>query len=277
MQKLLNNYKTYLQKEQKSVNTIQMYLQEADRFLKFVTFFENSLKNINEQHVIKYRNQLLKDGKKVSTINKSISTLSSFFTWACQEGYFQRNFAKNIRMYQFSNFKRPRLLKDEVILLTNEISKEQNLLKRVRNLALLTILLNAGLRVQEVTDLKIDDVCYKKKCIKIQNNEYSREVYLTEKDMEWLIKWILVRKTLNKKIYIDSPYFFVTERSGQMHPRAIQYLFKKYSDRLGFLVNAQILRNTYCYHQVEKGLNPQQLQKVAGHRSIQTSYQFYLK
>jgi len=271
----LSDFQTYLQQEKKVAKTIRMYLQEVEAFFTFLSSHGHQLTDIDEEKVIHYRYHLLRKGKKVSTINKSISTLSSFFKWACQEGYFQKNYAEKIRMYQFTNIHRPRLKNDEVILLKKEISKENNPLKKIRNHALIMVLLQAGLRIQEVASLKIDDVFYKEGCIKIQDSEYSRSICLPEGDMYLLIKWLLLRKKLYKKIYIDSPYLFVTERSGQMQPRAIQYLLKKYSDKLGFSVTAQILRNTFCFQQVEKGLDPKQLMEVAGHRSIQTSYQFF--
>jgi site-specific recombinase XerD len=159
-------------------------------------------------------------------------------------------------------------------LLLKAAAKERNPFKKARNEALLAVMLYAGLRIEEVS--KLHTYSIKNDYLLIVNKgSISREIPLCSKAKEKIQAWIEVRSRLKKKIYLESTYLFVTERSGQMQPRAIQYVVKPYSKRLGFSVTCQMLRNTFCRRLVEDGKTPEEVQMFAGHKSILTSYKYF--
>jgi integrase/recombinase XerD len=96
----LLDYKTYLQQQQKEARTIRMYLREAANFLMFLQNQQKTLLQLDQADLFNYRAHLLQMRMKVSTINKSLSTLSSFLKWALQNGYIQKNFAEQLRLHE---------------------------------------------------------------------------------------------------------------------------------------------------------------------------------
>ena len=61
---------------------------------------------LSQQTLIEYRDALLAKGVKVTTVNKSVSTLSTFFKWALSIGLLDTNFARRIRLPQMVRKKR---------------------------------------------------------------------------------------------------------------------------------------------------------------------------
>jgi site-specific recombinase XerD len=270
----LRNYEAYLRQQQKEEKTIRMYLHETGYFLLYLKKQQKSLWQLEKSDLLQYRDELLRKEMKVSTINKSISTLSSFFRWACQNGYIRENFASQLRFHQEQSFSANWLSKEQEQLLLKAAAKERNPFKKARNEALLAVMLYAGLRIEEVS--KLHTYSIKNDYLLIVNQvNISREIPLCSKAKEKIQAWMKVRKRLKKKMYLESTYLFVTERSGQMQPRAIQYVVKAYSKRLGFLITCQMLRNTFCRRLVENGKTPEEVQMLAGHKSISISYKYF--
>jgi site-specific recombinase XerD len=270
----LLDYKTYLQQQQKEARTIRMYLREAANFLMFLQNQQKTLLQLDQADLFHYRKHLLQKRMKVSTINKSISTLSSFFKWALQNGYIRKNFAEQLRLHEENSIPPNCLTRKQEHLLMEAAANENNPFKKARNEALISIMLYCGLRIEEVSKLQKHSI-KNKYLLVIDQGEISREVPLCAKVSEKIKAWINVRNQLKKKMYVESASLFVTERSGKMQPRAIQYVVEGYSKKLGFPISCQILRNTFCHRLVEEGKSPEEVQKLAGHKSILTSYKYF--
>jgi site-specific recombinase XerD len=270
----LLDFEAYLQQQQKETRTIRMYLREVAQFLKFLQNQQKTLLQLDQADLLQYREHLLQKRIKVSTINKSLSTLSSFFKWARQNGYIQKNFAEQLRLYENNSFPPSCLTRKQEQLLLEVAANEKNPFKRARNEALIAIMLYGGLRIEEVSKLQRHSI-KNKYLLVIDQGEISREVPLRAIALEKIRAWIKVRNQLKKKMYVESSSLFVTERSGKMQPRAIQYVVEGYSKKLGFPISCQILRNTFCHRLVEDGKTPEEVQYLAGHNSILTSYKYF--
>ncbi len=128
-------------------------------------------------------------------------------------------------------------------LTLNEINSLLKSIDELRDRAIVTLFLNTGLFLNELTELKIDSIDWNKKIIKITGSR-KRELPLNDQAYEGLAKWSKERPDVRVSA------FFITTK-GKVNPlsaRSVDHLIRKYADQAGIKrkVNAQILRNTFA-------------------------------
>lgn len=270
----IREFKTHLEQSKKEQSTIKVYLNELQQFFNWLEEEEKVLSQVEQQDLVKFRNHLLKKGLRVSTVNKWVSIISSFFKWALRKNYVTANYAEHIRIIDHSHEQTVKWLSiGEEEKLIDLVSRERNILKRKRNVALIYLMLYVGLKVDSIAKMPITS--FQEDWLVIQGkNENLRTVPLSTEVLTKVSEWIDYRVSLKQEIFQKSPYLFVTERSGQMQARSIQFVIENYSGKLGFPITPQMLRHTFCRRLIEKGMPLQKVQELAGHKSILTTYQY---
>jgi site-specific recombinase XerD len=167
------------------------------------------------------------------------------------------------------------LTKEEQDRFISYAKLEKNEFKRLRNLAIIDLMLYCGLRVAEVEELKREDVKVNGNIdITIREGKHGiyASVILIDKHSKNLRKWLKYRQSLNDSKYADSPYLFVSERSGKITSRGIQVMFDKYS-KLSKMerVTPHMMRHSYCKNLANAGVNIQTIADLARHVSINTT------
>lgn len=271
----LARFKHYLQSKQKEERTVKVYLSEVRFFLNWITLRDKKLTDVTPDDVISACHHLHKAGTKQATLNKSISILSSFFKWAVSQGLASRNPAEHIRYLEEKKRVPPKCLsEDEIDRLLDLAAKERNPFKKTRNEALIRVMLEAGLRVEEVSELRTDSL-QNGTLVVYDGQVPSREIPINETTRQAVRRWMEQKANRPKPAYSDSPYLFVTTRAGRMQPRAIQFVIEQFGERLGFPLTCQYLRNTYIRRLVEAGVPLEEIQRRAGHKSLLTTNRYF--
>lgn len=153
---------------------------------------------------------------------------------------------------------------------------EPNEFKRLRNLAIIDLMLYSGLRVHEVAALEINDIVAKDKDVQViiregKGNKFA-VVVLVQKHDKNLWKWLRHRKELEKKIHKESSQLFVSERSPYLSERTIQKMLTKYA-KLANMENItpHRFRHSFCKNLANIGTPIEIIRKLARHESIQTT------
>jgi site-specific recombinase XerD len=275
MMDLLKGYQTFLKSQNKEESTIRMYVHEVKQFSYWLHTQQKDFKQLHPDDFVRFRDWLIDKGMKAATINKSLSTLRSFFAWAKNNGLIQINLPEKIRLHEDKRNKQPKWLShEEEIQLLQVAALEKSPFKKARNEALIYVMLYAGLRIEELSQLHISSFT-EKTLLVFDDGRLAREVPVIPKLMEKKLTWISFRNKVNKQVYKDSPFLFVTERSGRMQPRSIQFVIEGFSEKLGSTITCQLLRNTYCRRLVEEGRTVEEVKQYAGHKSIVTSYKYF--
>lgn len=275
MKEILRHYEDDLKRREKEASTTKMYVHVMKQFNTWLEAKQKKLAQLTENDVFQFREHLVGKGYKVATINKLISVLRTFLVWATKNHYIQMNIPENLRLYEDKrNTPIKWLTAEEESKLLQILTLEKNPFKKARNEALIYVLLYSGLRIEELSHLQTEAVT-KNTIQVIHDGVLSREVPLAQKVAEKVFTWIHVRSSTGKEVYLNSPFLFVTERSGKMQPRAIQFVLEVYSEKLGFPITSHLLRNTYCRRLVDIGFTVEQVKQYAGHKSITTSYKYF--
>jgi site-specific recombinase XerD len=282
---MLGAFLEWLHNEGKDEKTIKAYRSTINQFLKWYEETEghtdlSQVKPVTIKEYISYMRNTL--NRKQATINKSIASLKTFFAYLVDNEIIKDNPMTRIKIQKVQATETigekdvsKWLTKEEQEKFISYVELEKNEFKRFRNLAIIDLMLYAGLRVAEVEALRIDDVKVNGNVtITIREGKKGKyaAVTLIEKYSKNLKKWLKYRQSLEKDIYKESPYLFVSERSGKMGARAIQVMLNKYA-KLAHMENIapHRFRHSFCKNLANAGVPIETISKLARHESIETT------
>ena len=132
----------------------------------------------------------------------------------------------------------------------------------------LSLIYSAGLRGQEVINLKIADIDFERKTIHIRQSKYKKDriVPLSGYMAEGLSKYL---KAENPHLWL----FNGKEPDGRYSVRGLSWVMRETLKRTSIKkeVNLHSLRHTYATHLLEEGLNIVTLKDLLGHAEIATT------
>lgn len=154
-------------------------------------------------------------------------------------------------------------LEESEALLTDIVGRN-----KTRDLAIITLFLNCGLRLSELCNIKLKDIREDILVVRGKGDK-DRTVYLNDRCMEVLNDYIEERKN------IKHPYLFLSERKNQISKRDVQYIVQKNLESTGLdtsKYSTHKLRHTaatllYKYSNVDI----RTIQKILGHENIGTT------
>ena len=137
----------------------------------------------------------------------------------------------------------------------------------VRNKAMLSVMLNMGLRVSEVSNLKYGDISICKRKLRVVNgkNHKDRDLIIPGYTLELIENWIIIKPS--------SQYFFSTLNGSKVSIRYIQDMVARYRDRseIDKNVTPHTLRHTFATQFYRQTKDIETLRKILGHSDISTT------
>jgi len=282
----LSKYKTefleHLEIEKnRSQNTISNYDFYLSRFLSWAEI--SKPEQITKEVVRKYRlwlNRLVNprdNGElKKNTQNYHIIALRSFLK------YLAKRDVKTLASEKIELAKVPdrqiTFLEDDDLerLLAAPLEVKNPKIIKLRDKAILELLFSTGLRVSELTSLKIDDINLKKDEFSIRGKGSKiRIAFLSETAKKCINEYLAARRD-------TAPYLFVPHDKAKpgreiddkgLTPRSIQRMVNKYSKAAGITkkVTTHTLRHSFATDLLTSGADIRSVQSMLGHSSITTT------
>jgi site-specific recombinase XerD len=140
--------------------------------------------------------------------------------------------------------------------------------KLLKHRILLTLVYSAGLRGQEVINLKIADIDFERKTIHIRQSKYKKDRIVPLSD--------LMARGLKSYISAENPYIWLfngKEPDGRYSVRGLAWVMRETIKKTSIKkdVTLHTLRHTYATHLLEEGLNIVTLKDLLGHAEIATT------
>ncbi|HEY0605251.1 MAG TPA: tyrosine-type recombinase/integrase [Herpetosiphonaceae bacterium] len=134
------------------------------------------------------------DGAKPATLNRALASLRAFFTWAQQEGLITHNPTAELHSLP-SEETAPRSMPPSGLDWLIRAISQQDPTVRLRDLALLTLLSDCGLRSQEAADVQLRDLDLDAAALTVRSGKgrKARRVLLTEQAIRTLRAYLKVR------------------------------------------------------------------------------------
>ena len=172
----LINYRFYLD-QHKEPSTVKMYLAEVRHFLVWLEGRNKKLPELDQGDIISFRDEMVGRGRKIATINKWISVINSFHKWATLNQIVKETMAGQLRFLEYRKDQPHWLSMEQEGQLLEVASQERNPYKKSRNEALVSIMLYAGLRIEEVSLLEYKSLEHGD--LVIYEEQKEREEYLS--------------------------------------------------------------------------------------------------
>lgn len=135
----------------------------------------------------------------------------------------------------------------------------------LRNLCIIRIMLNAGLRCSEVLNLTPAHVNLNTGLIRITNTKtgVDRNLWLYDDDLDLVRQWSDIRPAKSK-------YLFCTLKGGQLSGRYVRQMVKLMAERAGLKkrIHPHLLRHTFASDMLRQTGNIRLVQKALGHASL---------
>lgn len=240
-----------------SENTLKDYLIELNAFERF---FSKAVVQINTSEIRQYLAQ--DKGWKISTIDKKLSILKTFFGWLVREEILLRDPTAKINPPR----KEKRLPKGLTI---EELEMIREACTSLRERALVEVFYSTGCRLSELASMKKADINMQSMSLKvIGKGNKERIVYLSFKALYHLKKYLNDRND-------DCEYLFITLRKPfrGLGNRAIQREIGKIESRVSISqkLTPHTMRHTFAQLSMDAGIELADLQHLMGHSNPGTT------
>ena len=256
---IINEYIEYLDAIRGySKNTIIAYKTDLLNYFQFINTY-----NKNYYDIEKYIQHLSKNKYKKTTINRKINTIINFLKWC--KSY------KNINIKEIKNIKNLRTEKKLPTVLTSSyINKLLDSIpistpKDVRDRSIIELLYSSGLRLSELTNLKLNDIKNNQSIKVTGKGNKVRILPMTNKAYKILDLWIKTYRS-NYEIKESENYIFLGVRGKKISEREIQRIVKL---RLGTFPHS--IRHTFATHLLDGGADLRVVQEMLGHNDPSTT------
>lgn len=272
MKKSLLKFINYLEIEKGySKYTVENYQKDI---LLCMEFLEkegiNDFKQVEYSHLRGYLNYLSKKEYCNKTISRNLSSLRSLFKFLLKEEDIDEN-----PMLLISNPKQEKRLPK--YLNYGEIEKILTIPDRttplgLRNACILELLYSTGIRVSELVAIKVNDIDFYNKKIRILGKGNKERLVLFGEDCYYLLKEYLEtsRLALNKK---RSEYLLLNSKGDPISVRGIETTLDKIVKEASFKfsISPHVLRHTFATHLLDNGADLNSVKELLGHESLNTT------
>ncbi len=267
------DFALFLEEASRSSVTIKNYLCDLKYFAKWFELHTSqkfSPKEITPTSLRDYKHYLSEVLLlKPKTVNRKLSSLKSFLNWASSEELIPEHRTPRV----------PQPIREEKVGPQWLDRSSQHALVRIveqgknqRDISIIKLLLNTGLRVSELCSLMWSDIniTTRKGRLIVRSGQGGkrREIPLNQ-DTRKVLKDLGYRQNKGKKEAI-----FMGQR-GPMTPRGVESMFRKYVAHTELSeVTPHKLRHTFCKNLIDAGVSLEKVAMLAGHENLETTRRY---
>lgn len=242
------------------------------------------------EEYMEYISYYQKDDREITNDEKGksrkLSALRSFYNYFYQAELIEKNPAALIHMPKLHQKEIVRLDADEVAILLDQVEDGTSLTKsqqkyhektKLRDTALLTLLLGTGIRVSECVGLDLEDVDFKNNGIKIRRKGgYEAVVYFGD-EVEQALQDYLQQRNHVIPLSGHEHALFLSMQNRRITVRAVENLVKKYASNVTTLkkITPHKLRSTYGTSLYKETGDIYLVADVLGHKDVNTTKKHY--
>lgn len=250
----------------------------------------DKIKAIDIIEYLDYLSYYEKDSEQITNEERGkqrkLSSLRSFYNFYFRNEMIETNPASLVQLPKLHKKEIIRLDPDEVALLLDHIENGDNLTKhealyhektKIRDLALITLLLGTGIRVSECVGLDLKDVDFKNNGILIRRKGgYEAVVYFGDEVEKALKDYLNERNGIIPESGHESA-LFLSIQNKRLSVRSVEKLVKKYSSAITSLkkITPHKLRSTYGTSLYRETGDIYLVADVLGHSDVNTTKKHY--
>lgn len=245
--------------------------EDIEEYLEYLSLYEKSdLERTNNEQ-----------GKK-----RKMSALRSMYSYFYKAELIEKNTPELVNMPKLHEHEIIRLEPNEVALLLDEVEAGDKLTKaqkrfhsktKVRDVAMLTLLLGTGIRVSECVGIDLNDIDFDTNGLRIhRKGGYNTIVYFPDEVRDALLDYIEERKKMVPEEGSESA-LFLSLQNKRISVRAVENLVKKYASNVTTLkkITPHKLRSTFGTNLYRESGDIYLVADVLGHKDVNTTRKHY--
>ena len=271
----INGYKSFLQLEKSlSENSVEAYLHDVEKLQQFLSMsnIDVSISDIDLKLLQQFIAWIHELGMTATSQARIISGLKSFFKFLILEDLIKTNPCELLEAPKTRRNLPDTLSVEELELLFAAI--DLSVAEGTRNKAILETMYSCGLRVTELTELRISNVYSDVEFVRvIGKGNKERLIPIGASALKYIQIYVdSIRAHLVPKKNCED-ILFLNRRGGKLSRVMIFYIIKALAEKAGLKKNIHphTLRHSFATHLVEGGADLRAVQEMLGHESISTT------
>lgn len=264
LKNLLPKFTKSLEEKDRSPSTVLAYRADLEQLIIFLRSKNKALvDDVRQADIESFRDSLLAEKYTPKSVSRKLNAVKTFFRWLISEKLTTSDVSADVAHPKIEpsvpNFLSPleyRALRDVVRGDT-------------RIAAIVEVILQAGMRISEVANLKTDNIKGEKAKIEAYATQPERNIPLNKSAREALSAYLEMRPKA------DSPYVFVSKNGNPLAVRNIRAAIDRYMQKAeipGYSVND--LRTTFLVENLKAGVDLVLLSQVVGHKRLSTTERY---
>jgi integrase/recombinase XerC len=267
----LTDYLEYLQHLKRfSPHTVKAYRQDIRQFLDY---FQEGKLNVDKENIRDFISVIFVKSKKKTTVARKIYAVKSFYTYLLQKGKISKNPFDAIGTPKVDKILPEILTEREMLEFLDRLPEDT--FPHLRNKAIFEFLYATGLRISELTGLKLVDINFEEELVRVMGKgNKERIVPFHDQAREILLKYLGEAK---RQFKTGIEYIFLNARGKRITERAVEMILQNtYRELMGSNkhVYPHLFRHSFATHLLQRGANLRVIQELLGHSSLSTTEKY---
>lgn len=271
-----------------SENTKRAYITDIKGFfmvdsLKEITI--DMIQSVTEVEASAFRDRLHEEGKALSTINRKMTSLSSFYTFMTKRhiGIMDYNPFQEIKRMKYNKrYSSTRCLTKGEVQEFVKVAMEGSDISSMRNRVIFLMLATTGIRRSEITTMKIKDISttHGKTIINITRKGEQEGMIVLSGTVHVFLKQYMEMRGItmqDKEEYLFVSHSTNGSEGDRLTPQSIYNIVKSIAKKAGsdFTdVSPHSLRHTFITESLQLGARLEDVQDMVGHSDIMTTRRY---
>ena len=257
-------FKDFLKNKKHSSSTIVAYGKDIEQLVSFLEVLKkNQIHEVTKEDIEAFLAKMQKEGYTPKSISRKINSTRTFYRFLKVNEYVTDDPSLLVAhpKYQLAP---PRILTPTEYRALRDTARNDP-----RMFAIIELLLQTGIRIGELANLKVSDVKNDSLHIEPYEKHEKRDVPINKRAQEALQKYLEIRPKTK------DDHLFITKSGRPFLVRNIRTSMERYF-RLAEIKDAKVndLRHTFVAHHFKQGASLVLISKILGHKRLSTTERY---
>lgn len=269
---IVSRYRRYLKLEKGySANTLDAYMRDVDKLFRYLAVEQVDVLDVKLEDLEHFAAFISDLGIGPRSLARILSGVRQFYRFLVIDGYLEVDPTELLESPKQPDHLPEVLSTAEVDLLEQAIDLSK--WEGHRNRAIIEVLFSCGLRVSELTNLKLSNLYIEEQYIRVMGKgSKERLVPISPRALDELNYWFADRNVMKIKRG-EEDYVFLNRRGQHLTRTMILIMIKRYAVEAGIkkTISPHTLRHSFATSLLEGGADLRAIQAMLGHESIGTT------